>query len=257
MRYHVAICDDCKEDRDRLKRLLLEFRSEYVDFVIYEFRSGEELLSAKNLTLHGLFLDIQMKKLDGQETAKIIRTTDQHLVLAFYTGVMEPSTENIKVQPYRYLVKNNTDDILRTDITEVVNFMVSKSEQPTLWVQVGIISINVQLDDILYIEKHKRGNCQVRTTEEFIRKLGMSKKTAQFVYTGTLDSVYQSIKEYGFEYAHSSYIVNFQHVTRYTRTEIMMKESITLALTRSKVAQFRERMKEYVLFMVGIDETEE
>lgn len=65
------------------------------------------MLSAmKSIRFAVIFLDVQMKKMDGEETAKRIRCLDNNLVLAFYTGFVESSPKTLEVQPYRYIMKN-------------------------------------------------------------------------------------------------------------------------------------------------------
>ena len=99
---------------------------------IHEYESGKELLSAMNhIRFAAVFLDIQMKELDGEETAKRIRQLDSSLVLVFYTGFAEPSPRTIEVQPYRYIMKNksfNAIVILRpkviTNLTGIHYFFI-------------------------------------------------------------------------------------------------------------------------------------
>lgn len=249
MIYRIAICDDCREDRDRLKRLLLEFQDDTMNFKITEYRSGEDLLNEKDIMFHVIFLDYQMKKITGQETANQIRERDQQVILAFYTGVVEPTADSFRVQVYRYLKKNMEDEGLLADIKDIFAYMVEKNYRTTVWAQVGSINVSIGLDDILYIEKYKRGWSRIYTVRSYIEKINIQqdKKEVEFVYPIPLEYVYEKISNYGFEYAHSSYIVNFKHVVKYSRNELLLKEDIPLALTRSKLMVFRQRMREYLL----------
>lgn len=248
MIYRVAICDDCREDRDRLKRLLLEFESEEVKFNIVEFRSGEELLAEKELDYQLIFLDFQMREITGQEVANRIREKDQQVILVFYTGVVEPTADNFRVQAFRYLMKNWDDNKIRADLKDIVEHMETMVHRPTVWAQVGPFNVSINLDDIIYIEKYKRGLSRIYTVKSFLDKINVRKnEKVEFVYSVPLDLVYDKLKDFGFEYAHSSYIVNFKHVVKYSRLEILMNEGIPLTLTRSKVNLFRQRMKEYLI----------
>ena len=69
----IAICDDEKYMSDKIKMMVSDyFREKNMDIVISQFSSGEELLK-DNKTIDILFLDIQMKGMDGMETARKLR----------------------------------------------------------------------------------------------------------------------------------------------------------------------------------------
>ena len=63
---NIAICDDSREDRKRLRKFLEE-----TGFLvsIQEFESGEALLRLEE-TFPVIFLDIDMKGISGIETAR-------------------------------------------------------------------------------------------------------------------------------------------------------------------------------------------
>ena len=69
--YDIAICDDSAQDRSTLKDDIMkcEIYSEHIRF--HEYCSGKELLSAIGIAHFSIiFLDIQMRDLDGQKTAE-------------------------------------------------------------------------------------------------------------------------------------------------------------------------------------------
>ena len=68
------------------------------------FSSGEELLSY-NGQIDILFLDIQMKDMDGMETARKLRANQFRGFLVFITVLREMVFQSFEVQAYDYLVK--------------------------------------------------------------------------------------------------------------------------------------------------------
>ena len=70
---NIAICDDSREDRKRLRKFLEE-----TGFLvsIQEFESGEALLRLEE-TFPVIFLDIDMKGISGIETARLLRKKDK------------------------------------------------------------------------------------------------------------------------------------------------------------------------------------
>ena len=90
----IGICDDARESRFQLRVLLeraLEGRS--APARLLEFSSGDALLGwmdrhAGELDL--VFLDIEMERTNGMDTARALREADQSLQLVFVTGYSAP-----------------------------------------------------------------------------------------------------------------------------------------------------------------------
>lgn len=67
---NIAICDDEQYMSDKIKNFVTDFfRNKQIEISIAQFSSGETLLE-NSRQIDILFLDIQMKKIDGMETAR-------------------------------------------------------------------------------------------------------------------------------------------------------------------------------------------
>ena len=71
--FKIAICDDDKNYRRIVKETVSKYSSNIEGIAFYEYSSGEELLADTHQIHNLLFLDIQMAKMDGNETAKEFR----------------------------------------------------------------------------------------------------------------------------------------------------------------------------------------
>ena len=92
MEFEIAICDDCRADREFLIRQILKNKTVGKKSHIHEYASGWDLLEAmKEIAFAVIFLDIQMDGMNGEETARAVREMDSALVLVFYTGYAGPS----------------------------------------------------------------------------------------------------------------------------------------------------------------------
>ena len=70
----VAVCDDCKSDRDFLRENLKTYKAENPAlFEIEEFESGEALLANGAEQYDLIFLDIYMGQMTGMDTAGELR----------------------------------------------------------------------------------------------------------------------------------------------------------------------------------------
>lgn len=107
----IAICDDEADARDALRFQLEKTLIERSEKIVYEFGAGTNAVSW--LKKHPgevdlLFLDIEMKDLNGMETAQQIREFDEQIMIVFLTGYSEFVFEGYGVGALDYLVKPAT-----------------------------------------------------------------------------------------------------------------------------------------------------
>ena len=101
----IAICDDEKYMSDQIQELACAFFGRRNrETAIRRFSCGRELLEYDG-QIDILFLDIQMKDMDGMETAKRLRAGKFRGFLIFITVLQEMVFQSFEVQAYDYLVK--------------------------------------------------------------------------------------------------------------------------------------------------------
>ena len=85
---------------DHIKTLVSDFfRKKNREIRLRTFSSGEELLSGGG-QIDICFLDIQMKGMDGMETARRLRADKFHGFLIFITVLKEMVFQSFEVQAY-------------------------------------------------------------------------------------------------------------------------------------------------------------
>ena len=86
---HIAICDDEKQMSDHIRTFVSDFfHKKNREISLRTFLSGEELLNYDG-QIDILFLDIQMKDIDGMETARRLRADKFQGFLIFITVLKE------------------------------------------------------------------------------------------------------------------------------------------------------------------------
>ncbi len=96
---NIGICDDELHYRIKIKDILSEILSSYpINYNIYEFSAGEELLNNYPKDLDILIMDIQMKTINGMDTARKIREFDHKLEIIFVTSFVEFMQEGYEVK---------------------------------------------------------------------------------------------------------------------------------------------------------------
>ena len=98
----IAICDDDKRAADILMDILHQYPNPLEKIDVYF--SGEEFLKQTE-TYDLLFLDIDMKGMDGIETARRIRLRDRKLKIVYVTAYSEYGGRAFSVHAFGYLLK--------------------------------------------------------------------------------------------------------------------------------------------------------
>ena len=106
----IAVVDDDKKYRDLLLEYLKKFEAESGNrFLITEYKDGSDLtteLSGKTSSGFDLILlDVEMKFMDGMETARIIRQYDRNVVIIFITNAPQYAISGYEVDALDYILK--------------------------------------------------------------------------------------------------------------------------------------------------------
>lgn len=228
---NIGICDDELHYRVNIKDILGDILSTYsINYKIYEFSSGEELLSNYPKDLDILIMDIQMKIINGMDTARKIREFDQNLEIIFMTSFSEFMQEGYEVKAYRYILKPISERKISRNILPCINEIMKKKNN-YLTINVKNYVDRIKIDSIVYIETD-RPNILIYTNDnKYTTKMSISK----------IDKI---LREHGFFRCHNSYIVNLKLV------ESM--NSNTLKICEKYIPISKYRVKELKLALTNI-----
>lgn len=196
---NIGICDDELHYRSKIKDILEKtLRSYPINYNIYEFSSGEELLDNYPKDLDILIMDIQMKIINGMDTARKIREFDENLEIIFMTSFAEFMQEGYEVKAYRYILKPISERKISKNILPCINEIMKKRNN-YLTINVKNYIDRIKIDSIIYIETD-RPNILIYTHDNmYTTKMSISKME-------------KILSEYGFFRCHNSYIVNLKLV---------------------------------------------
>jgi len=254
--YEVAICDDSPVDR----RLLIEDISRYKEsgqqMRFHECETGRELLNMmEQVRFSIIFLDIQMKGIDGERTAEEIRKSDDSVVLVFYTGYAEPTPHSFEVRPYRFIKKNMSQAERKRNITDALDEMAAIAKMPSIEAKINGGKLFLKPDDIVYIEKYRK------SVKVHISKAAKKRHHIEENDTGEteiriadkLNNLYKLLKQYGFGNPHDSYIINYMYMISCVENEIRLEgfEDIVFKVARSKAVEFNRLKKEFLTAKYG------
>ncbi|MBD5449216.1 MAG: response regulator transcription factor [Lachnospiraceae bacterium] len=165
----IAICDDETEARDALRIQLEQVLIEETEEIVYEFSSGVN--AASWLEKHPgeidlLFLDVEMKGLNGMETAEKIRTFNNDLIIVFVTGYSDYVFEGYRVGALDYLIKPVSIQRL-IELLHRVRAKLAREESQTFTIKNIDGTWRFKLCDILYFYSDKRKVTLVTRKDEY------------------------------------------------------------------------------------------
>ncbi|HGH0461024.1 TPA: LytR/AlgR family response regulator transcription factor, partial [Clostridioides difficile] len=171
---NIGICDDELHYRIKIKDILSEILSSYpINYNIYEFSAGEELLNNYPKDLDILIMDIQMKTINGMDTARKIREFDHKLEIIFVTSFVEFMQEGYEVKAYRYILKPINKEKISKSVLPCINEMMKKRNN-YLTINVKNYVDRIKIDSITYIETD-RPNILIYTHDDmYITKMSIS-----------------------------------------------------------------------------------
>lgn len=227
--YYIGICDDDPVFIEYIKRLICA-EDEHVEY--YEYLSGKELIQdmQKRERYDLMILDVCLPDMDGNETARKFREQFPDTLLVFCSGVCMPTTESFESTPYRYWLKEYTEERM----TREVQGVLAKSRQNRV---------------APYI-MGRRNNQIVKLPAERISHIAIT-RSGSVIYCGNLKEkyssqkkvaeLYEQLKDFGFVYAHNSYIVNLKHVAVAGPKELELMSGEKLTISRSRAKDFLKR----------------
>ena len=217
-----AICDDepqmAREIADQLAGYMKETDCDYsVDC----FSSGHALLKSSD-EFDVIFLDIQMERPDGIETAALLRRRESRSLLIFVTVLKDRVFDVFTLEAFDYLLKPLDRDRFRRTMDRALRWL-ERDAAKNLVIQRGSGCQVVPLSDILY--------CEVLGRKIFIHK----KDGIVLDYYDRLEDLEQRVDSRFFK-CHRSYLVNLDHVGGCQDGQVLLSQG-----ERIPVSRLRER----------------
>ncbi|MBQ2937092.1 MAG: response regulator transcription factor [Lachnospiraceae bacterium] len=226
----IAICDDIREFRDDIERKLEIWSAEKgINISVRKFDDGVPLLHCLNDNgmFDMIFLDIEMEKLNGMETATRIRKADYITAIVFISQYEDYYKDAYNVHPFHFLSKpikqNKIDEVMDTYIE------IRKQNPETFSFTINKSMYAVWLSEILYFNSERR-------------KVNIICKDKQFTVYGKLSEIEKELgeKDCKFLRIHQSFLVNMRYIREYHYSELIMSNGETLLISKENRKKMRE-----------------
>ena len=227
--YHIAICDDEPTICEMVSDVVQKWSQ---DIKISCFSSGEELLAAYE-SFDVIFLDIDMKGIDGIETGRLIRERDHETKIVYLTSYRDYVAGAFEVHAFQYLLKPISSVRLQQILEEIFRYVKKIDRQRILDFNTNEGIVCIDAASIYYFEFMNR-------------KIRMV--TAQGIYnmTGKISSIYERTCSIGFSMPHKSFVVNLLHVKNVRNLDIFMDNGDMIPLSQKKQKEWKRVLTNYL-----------
>ena len=217
---------------DHIKTLVSDFfRKKNREIRLRTFSSGEELLSGGG-QIDICFLDIQMKGMDGMETARRLRADKFQGFLIFITVLKEMVFSSFEVQAYDYLLKPVEEKQFEKTMERLYASMRSAGEDSML-IQKGYEGRIVQKDEIIF--------CEI-----IDRKIYLNLTSGEVLdYYEQIENLETKLGNHFFR-CHRSYLINLKHLKGYKNGTAYMDNGREVPVSRLRSKEFSSVVLQYM-----------
>ena len=226
----IAICDDDKEFASFLERHLGEFSLKFnIQIEVDIFYDGSTLIDFVNRDniYDIIFMDIEMKEMNGVEAAIHLRECDKKVLLIYVTSYESFAKEVFEVNAFRFLTKP-------IDLFKLEKYFISACKEirgkPNYFqFHYKKVPYRVRIDNIMYFQSDLRLTYIVTLNE--IHKCYVK-----------LNQVEKSLYDKGiiFYRTHQSFLVNPKYVTAYYYDKMVLQDGTNLTISENR----RKRVSE-------------
>lgn len=243
MLYNIAICDDSKEDRQRIQDYLARFSFEAnTDFLIDEYTDGEsltELYTQSSKRFDIVFLDMEMSGMSGIETAQKIRSLpDRNVLIVFITSYPEYMQDSFDVQASQYLIKPLSYELFKDKLTRIIGYLSELEINLRVFTTENEEYI-LHLDDIICFE----------TLKNYRRKslLIVTTLKGELQIKGKISDFESELADKFFISIHRSVLVNMKYIKRFNAQFLEFTTGRTIEMSRRRAAEVKEAFSKYMV----------
>ena len=225
----IAICDDDKKICTQIENTLLEYVEKSMQNVeVLVFFCGEDLIEYMNKgnLFQLIYLDIEMKKINGVDVGKYIRKIlkDYATEIVYISGHNGYDRQLFDVQPLHFIEK----PILSNIVIQDFELALERIGKKTLYFhyQKEHDTYRVSVNDIIYLENSNR-------------EIKIIMTSGNDSFYGTFDEITLRLSGQFFIQIHRSFLVNYNHVSIIRYSDVVMSNGVTLPISRAKRQEFR------------------
>lgn len=228
----IAIVEDEAAVRDQLTDYVRRYTRQYgTEFEVTCFTDGDEILENYRPAFDIIFLDVEMKRLNGMETAQRIRELDDDVLLIFITNMAQYAIKGYSVGALDYVLKPVPYFAFSQQLQKAVNQLARRARH---YLAVPVDGGMRRLDTaaIYYMESDGHKVCFY--TED-----------GDFIAPGALKAFEEKLANRPFARCNSGYLVNLAQVRGVQQSEVQVGPH-TLQISRPRRKAFLAALADYI-----------
>lgn len=225
---HIAICDDEIIDLSQTLELVKVYDSNSQLQITTFLRAADLMEKAKQYPFDVVLLDIEMEPPSGFDIAKELTSTDNPPIIIFTTKSNAYALKGYGIA-IRYLQK----PLLYEPLSEALDVAIADATAHRLTIQIDSVWHTVRLRDVQYIEIYGH-----------YANIYTDKRT--FRLRTTLKEIMGRLPKGYFVPTHKSFIVNLEHITSVTTSEVNLDCGSVIPIGRTKAKEFNQALFRYL-----------
>lgn len=228
----VFLCDDDPSYLEYLSGIVGQFfQQNKIEAGIKTFLDGETLLEEPEMA-DLVFLDVEMPEKSGIEIGKCIKEKNPYALIFIVSFTERYLDDAMDFHVFRYIEKSTLSDRIMRNLSDAL--VAYKNTNPKITITQNGETIVCREADIVMIENQKR--C--------VHIYTMNHK---YVVKGKLEDWEQKLNQIRFCKSHTSFQVNLDYVSRFTKNEIVLaKGKYTAHVSRRMYVKFCKMYEEYL-----------
>ncbi|MCR5754711.1 MAG: LytTR family DNA-binding domain-containing protein [Acetatifactor sp.] len=230
----IGICDDEKVCCDMLVQQIEEcFKDIDGDYELICFSSGEEVLDYQGEQIHLLFLDIELKGVDGIQLMKRLAHDSRVLRIVFTSSHQELVFDAFSTKTIGFLSK----PIKNTGVLKFIQKVRAELDNNRIITFVsGKQTIYKGINDVICLEGEKNYTYLYSADAEGDRIL----------VSGSLKYWQEQLNHSSVVRIHKSYLINHQHVQQWDNGYVHMDNGMRLKIGRAYLKQATDSFHRYL-----------
>lgn len=231
-----AMCDDELPFAEQLRSFVMAYaKKKRVELQAETFASAEELLEEieNGAGFEILFLDIEMRKMDGIELGKKLRERSYQTLIIYVSGYDQYMRQLFEAEPFRFLSKPLKQEELENVLDKAFE-RISRFHRELFTIRFGKNVVNLLCRDIVYLESNKR-------------KVIVNTVRGEYEYYHKLDEAEEELLAISADFVriHKAYLVNMEHVEAFQYEKLALRDGTILSISEAHRANVRSRFWEW------------
>lgn len=228
----VAIVDDEQQWREMMCQYLTRYFNSLDEKCVCDtFIDGVDLVSDNKAVYDIVFLDIDMKIMDGVETAKKLRKIDENVTIVFITNLAQYAIKGYEVNAFDFIVKPLSYSAFFIKMKRIMK-SVKRETDKRISLKYGENTAVISLKDIIFVE--------VLSHEVIFHTENGDYK----VYGGLKDFEKNFDSKY-FYRCHRSYLINLKYVTSVKGENVIVGGNV-IPISRAKKKELLTLISKYI-----------